>query len=79
MALYKYGQYFAKSADDSFDKAYRPGMAPPHSGIYRCIGCGREVVGEAARTLPPQDHHQHTTAQGEIRWRMIAYANHEPQ
>ena len=37
-----------------------------------------EVVGEAARTLPPQGH-QHTTAQGEIRWRMIAYANHEPQ
>ena len=30
MALYKYGRYFAKSADDSFDKAYRPGMAPPH-------------------------------------------------
>jgi hypothetical protein len=27
--------------------------------------------------LPPQNHHQHSAAQGHIRWRMIVYADHQ--
>jgi DNA-directed RNA polymerase subunit RPC12/RpoP len=51
----------------------------PHSGIYRCMGCGREVVAEESRKLPPQNHHEHSSAQGKIRWRMIVYADHKPK
>lgn len=76
MALYKYGQYITKSEDASFDAIHKPGQAPPHSGIYRCLGCGREVVAEQNRQLPPQNHHQHTTEQGDVRWQMIVYADH---
>jgi hypothetical protein len=79
MALYKYAEYLAKSDDASFDGIHRPGQTPPHSGIYGSTGCGREVVAEEGRQLPPQNHHQHTTQQGEIRWRMIVYADHRPK
>lgn len=76
MALYKYGEYVGKSDSEAFDKIFSPGQQPAHSGIYRCQGCGREVVGEESRTLPPQNHHQHTQAQGAIRWRLAVYADH---
>ena len=46
MALYKYSQYLTASTDSAFDAEYKPGATPPHSGIYRCLGCGREVVAE---------------------------------
>jgi len=73
MAFYKYGSYLHHSDDSKFDKIYHPGSAPDHSGIFRCEGCGLEVVGEASRTLPPQNHHQHTTAQGAIRWKLLVW------
>lgn len=78
MALYKRPEDIARSDHAAFDKEYRPGSAPEHSGIYRCKGCGREVVAEEARTLPPQNHHQHSQAQGAVIWRMAIYAQHEP-
>jgi len=76
MALYKDIAYLAKSEDATFDAIHKPGQTPPHSGIYRCMGCGREVVAEQGRQLPPQNHHQHTTQQGEVRWKMIVFADH---
>ena len=79
MALYKYSQYLTTSTDSAFDAEYKPGATPPHSGIYRCLGCGREVVAEESRQLPPQNHHEHATTQGAIRWRMAVYADHKPK
>lgn len=75
MALYKSAEYLRQSSDGAFDTNYNPGATPPHSGIYRCMGCGREVVAEQERSLPPQNHHQHVAGQGAIRWRMIVYAD----
>jgi len=71
MALYNNGQYLTQSQDAAFSKDYNPGVQPPYSGIYRCMGCGREVVAEKERQLPPQNHHQHNMSQGTIRWRLI--------
>lgn len=79
MALYKADTYLNKSTSDEFDKDHRPGDSTPHSGIYRCMGCGREVVSESGKPLPPQNHHQHNQRQGAIRWRLIAYADHQPK
>ena len=79
MALYKEAQYLTASTDEAFDSHYLPGAAVPHSGIYRCAGCGREIVAEEARQFPPQNHHQHTVAQGPTRWKMIVYADHKPK
>jgi hypothetical protein len=79
MAMYKHQVYLQHSNDSSFDKIYPVGAQPDHSGIFRCEGCGREVVGEHGRTLPPQNHHQHTQQQGVIRWKMIVWPDHNPK
>lgn len=76
MAIYKHGQYLKQSVETIFDTDHLPGQKPPVSGIYRCMGCGREIVAEEAKIFPPQNHHQHATNQGSIRWRLIVFADH---
>lgn len=71
MALYKYQQVLAHTDHEEFDKFYPPGAKTPWSGIYRCEGCAKEAVSTDTHPLPPQNHHQHTVAQGKIRWRLI--------
>jgi len=79
MALYKYDTYVGKAQDAVFDEVRHPGVAAPLSGIYRCEGCGREAVSTESHPLPPQDHHEHTVAQGSIRWQLIVFADHRPK
>lgn len=79
MAWYKCAEYLQKNRSDGFDTDHVPGAPTPYSGIYRCMGCGREAVSEENKPLPPQNHHQHPNPQGAIRWRMIVYADHEPK
>lgn len=71
MAWYKYGSFLDKKDLTEFDKFYGPAEATTWSGIYRCEGCGREVVSTHGHPMPPQNHHQHTISQGKIRWRLI--------
>lgn len=54
---------------------YHAGEEVPVSGIYRCLGCGREDACNHGDPFPPQNHHQHTPAQGQIRWRLNVRAN----
>jgi hypothetical protein len=79
MALYKDGKYLTQTNDASFDKDHAPGTTAAHAGIYRCMGCHREIGIASGHTLPPQSHHSHTAAQGHIRWWMIVYADHNPK
>ena len=76
MALYKYPQFIAKSEHKAFDREYGPGQKVTHSGIYRCQGCNREIAvnEQQGDPFPPQNHHQHSTQQGQIRWRMVVFA-----
>ena len=74
MALYKDIRYLTVNSDAAFDAIHSPGASTPHSGIYRCEGCGHEIASNAGNPLPPQNHHQHATGRGTIRWRMIVYA-----
>ena len=79
MAIYKYDDYVRKNATDpAFDGEHRPGATAPLSGIYRCVGCGREDISKEGNPLPPQNHHQHTTVQGAVRWRLAVFADHRP-
>jgi len=71
VAFYKYGQYLLQEQSGDFDRIYHPGTPTPYSGIYRCEGYARSIVSTAQHPLPAQNHHQHTYAQGMIRWRMI--------
>lgn len=77
MATYKYNQYLIKVDHAAFDAIHKPSAETPFSGIYRCMGCDTEIVSEKSRPLPPQNHHQHTLEQGEIRWRLVTYADHK--
>ena len=79
MALYKDGDFLSQSDSAEFDKDQKPGTATPFSGIYRCMGCRKEIASNEGNPLPPQNHHQHTPSQGSIRWRMVVYAVHDPR
>jgi hypothetical protein len=79
MALYKNASYLTQSSDAAFDAEHSPGSKTSNSGIYRCMGCGREIVSEGGNPFPPQTHHSHTYSQGAIRWKMVAYADHSPK
>ena len=54
---------------------YHPGDEVPVSGIYRCLGCKKEITSNNPDPVPPQNHHQHTQAQGSIRWRLNVRTN----
>jgi hypothetical protein len=72
MANYKYSEFLSLSNHAAFDTLSEPGREAPHSGIYRCEGCGHNVVSTFGHPLPPQNHHQHQYGQGAIQWRLIA-------
>lgn len=76
MANYKYAKFLSAIDGREFDIVYSPSTPAPLSGIYRCEGCGREAVSTKGHHLPPQDHHQHTLAQGKIRWQPIVISTH---
>jgi hypothetical protein len=79
LATYKFPGFLVKLDHAAFDAVHGVGTTTPYSGIYRCIGCGREVVSTSGHSLPNQNDHQHTPAQGSISWRLIVYADHEPK
>lgn len=73
MAFFKHAQFFKRNTDRLFDVLLRPGTETPHSGLYRCQNCTREVASNAGNPLPPQNHHQHPT-RAPILWRLIVAA-----
>lgn len=75
MATYKSSTYVKSSTSDVFDKLHSPGADTPHSGIYRCEGCGNEVASNKGNPLPPENNHQHTNRSVAIRWRLIVKAD----
>lgn len=79
MATYKYSEYLYQLDHNAFDTLHSPGAITPHSGIYRCMACGAEVVSERGKPLPPQNHHVHESGLGAIRWKMVVYADHDPK
>lgn len=71
MSYYKHKEYLVHNVHQAFDTITHPGERVPHSGIYRCEGCGHEIVSTEGHVMPPQNHHQHTPTQGKIRWKLI--------
>ena len=60
---------------DWWKTVYGPGDTVPVSGIYRCLGCNKEITSNDDDPFPPQNHHQHTAAQGSIRWKLNIRTN----
>lgn len=75
MAYYKNGNYLSQQQGAEFDVLHAPGGQTPHSGIYRCEGCGGSAVSTLGNALPPQNHHQHQYGQGPVQWRLVVKAH----
>jgi len=72
VALYINDKVVLKAnANAAFDKIWKPGETPTHAGIYRCQGCRDEIASNKDVKLPTQNHRQHSTAQGDVRWKLI--------
>ncbi len=78
MTLFKRSNDVEVSVSPEFDKEYKPGETPLRTGIYRCRGCGCEVVADASKPLPLDEHPRHSPAQGAIRWRLAVAAQQDP-
>jgi hypothetical protein len=78
VALYKYASYVKLDRDPAFEADNAPGAAAAKTGIYRCLGCGREVVAERGAPLPAQTHHAHERGQSEMKWRLAVAAIPNP-
>jgi hypothetical protein len=74
MAIYKRSTEVKLGSGQAFETEDSPGSNVENSGIYRCLGCGREIASNAGTPFPPQNHHQHGPSQGSIRWRLSVYA-----
>ncbi len=75
MALYKDGTRLYLDTSSVFDQICSPGTPVPASGIYRCVGCGKEVAANQGNPLPTQNHAQHDPrVHGPIRWQLLVYA-----
>jgi hypothetical protein len=78
VTLFRRSNDIEVSTSSAFDKEYKPGEAPDHPGIYRCRGCGCEIVATAYKPFPSENHPKHSPAQGTIRWRLAVAAQKEP-
>lgn len=78
MALYNDSKFLTHNTEwVGWKSKYSPAEIVPHSGIYRCTGCKKEVTSNKGDKFPPQNHHQHGTNQGSIQWQMIVYTDTE--
>lgn len=76
MALYKNASDLKQNTSwDGWNTKYSPSEEVPHSGIYKCTGCKKEVTSNKGDKFPPQNHHQHGNGQGSIQWQMIVYTD----
>ena len=62
---------------DGWEKVYSPSDQVPHSGIYKCTGCNKEITSNKGDKFPPQNHHQHGPNLSSIRWKIIIFTDTE--
>jgi hypothetical protein len=73
MAWYADDTHLVKSDGDKdwWKSIYGPGDSVPVSGLYKCLGCKKEITSNKDDPFPPQNKHQHTQSQGSVRWKLI--------
>ena len=64
-----------KPDNEWWKNTYKPSEIVPVSGIYKCMGCKREITSNKDDKFPPQNHHQHPTSDGSIKWKLIIRTN----
>lgn len=74
MAQYKYTDNLTTSSSSAFDTLYAPGARVENAGIYRCKGCGEEVVAGRGQLLPAPERHPHAAGSGKAEWQLLVFA-----
>ena len=69
--------YKGADGNQHWKDVYGPADEVPRSGIYRCLGCKKEVTCNRGDKFPPQNHHQHSPQQGAIKWKLNVLTNTE--
>lgn len=57
-----------------WNAVHKPGEKVTSSGIYYCTGCNLERAMNEGDPFTTQNHHQHSTSQGDIRWKLLVKA-----
>jgi hypothetical protein len=71
MAQYKYKDHVTQSDSPAFETRYAAGAKVQNPGIYRCLGCGDEIVAAKNQILPTT--HQHP-GDGKVEWQLLVFA-----
>lgn len=79
MAFFQNEEHLHQMTHKVFNMVFTDTDTVPVSGIYRCLGCSREIAATRGDPFPPAKHHPHGPPQGPIRWQMIVIADHEPK
>ena len=77
MTLFRRSNDIEVSISPEFDKEYKPGETPKHSGIYRCRGWGVKSLPRPQSRSRSEQHPRHAPANGIIRWRLAVAAQHD--
>lgn len=73
MATYLVGTNVKPNATNSqeWQALHGPGSEVPHSGIYACTECLKEVACNAGDKFPPQNHDQHGPNSKTVSWKLL--------
>lgn len=75
MAVYQSADFLFQFSHPSFNSRFSPGMRSPATGIYRCTGCGLEIVTLANERFPYSDKHERCDEFGPVCWRLVVLAS----
>ena len=78
MSMFRRSNDIEVSLSPEFDREYEPGQTPVHSGIYRCRGCGCEIVAHGSKPFLVEGHPRHSPAHGPVRWRLAVAVQQDP-
>lgn len=73
MAVYQDSSFLIRCDHFDFNVKRAPGTSASASGIYRCIGCGQEIVAKKGQLLPEHEEHIHGFEFGRPRWQLIVF------
>lgn len=79
MPWFKYGVFLQRCDRETYDEIHAPLTAAPHSGIYQCVACMREIVAAEGQTLESAERHYHPEKDSPTGWRLLVYADPNPK
>jgi len=75
MVWHRYNRFMRKAKEHPrWDETSAPGAKAGYAGIYRCLGCSREIAIQEGQSLPDAAAHPHGEKDGNIEWLLVVRA-----